>query len=31
MDERSEFHVGLDVHEDSITVAVANRVEAPRG
>ena len=27
MEERTKFHVGLDVHKDSITVAAADRVE----
>ncbi len=29
MEERSKFHVGLDVHKDSISVAVAEPGRAP--
>jgi transposase len=31
MEERIKFHVGLDVHKDSISVAAAELGRAPRG
>ena len=31
MQERTKFHVGLDVHKDSISVAAAEWVEHRRG